>query len=128
MKEFVINQCQDVYRYLSAIDTKFPWVTQKPYPRDHVFDENQTVKWNRDKVDEMNIAINKSRMERMEAVNAYKCRLDDAIAEYMCTYLEGKLSVEKCREILDYASMEFEESLWEGDLDNILDMLDMALS
>lgn len=83
MTDFTITSGSDIMHALRDIDRKFYVATCKKYSSDHIFDENQTVKWNREEAARRNKEIledfTRTREMKFESLK----NLDRAIINYI---------------------------------------------
>ena len=123
-----IDRCEDIAKHIEQINKEHPYITERPLPADHIFDEDKSVKWNRIEVQRWNDTIREKRRLREES-RFYKMKLlEDDIIEYIYQYLDKKCSYDRCKIFYEKLYSEFEYSLYEGKLDSILDMIRVLLT
>jgi len=58
-------------------------IKSNPYPTDYVFDEDKSVKWNREKVIEENVKIENNKIEFKRQLNESREKFYDALYQYI---------------------------------------------
>ena len=80
---FEIHCGEDIEAAIRKIDKAFYVAHHKKFSPDHVFDENQTVKWNREEVERRNQAIHDEYRKAMEAKSQSYTNLYEEIYRYI---------------------------------------------
>ena len=81
--KFEIHCSDDIDLAIRQIDKTFYVARHTKFPVDHVFDEDKSVKWNREEVDRRNQVIHDEWKSAMEAKNESYQNLDEAIYKYI---------------------------------------------
>lgn len=97
--KFEIHCGADIEQAIRQIDKTFYVAHHKKFPVDHVFDEDMSVKWNREEVERRNQAIHDEWKAAMEAKSEsyhnlyeeiYRYIMDEAVFGRHFTYNEAK--------------------------------------
>lgn len=86
LSDFYIMCYHDIYDNLNDIYRKIEIPSEKPKPEGYVFDEDRSVKWNREQVTLYNTDIAAARKEAYEVRNESLRNLDKAVVDYMMKY------------------------------------------
>ena len=130
--EFAIWEAQDIHKYQRQIGSMRHWhgLSSEKKPDNYVWDEDESVRWNRMKTEEYNDAIDKkiedAKAEYQQAVEA----LDNAVADYIIEDLkmnDVELSREKAVILWHWLENEHDSDAanW---LNSYLDILAKVLS
>jgi predicted nucleic acid-binding Zn-ribbon protein len=94
------------------------------YRVDHVFDEEKSVRWNREEVERQNQAIDDERKAAYAARNAAIKELDEAVVKYITetTHLNEKLA-----EKVLYAVQRDHEDNWWNYVDDLADFTEAVI-
>ena len=84
--DFYITCPHDIYNELVDIEKQIPLPGGKPKPITHVFDEEKSVKWNREQVEAYNKKTAELRREAVECRAQSHRNLDKAVVNYMVEY------------------------------------------
>lgn len=83
---FYIMCYNDISGEIRDIEKKIPIPSLAPKPANYVFDEDQTVRWNREQVDIYNQKNSELRREAVELRAQSYRNLDKAVVDYMMQY------------------------------------------
>jgi LPS sulfotransferase NodH len=83
---FYIMCYNDISGEVRDIEKKIPIPSLTPKPANYVFDEDQTVRWNREQVDIYNQKNSELRREAVELRAQSYRNLDKAVVDYMVEY------------------------------------------
>lgn len=128
IEDLVIEECRDIATLIKRIDEMYPTRRPKLFDETHVFDEDQSVKWNREEVKRWNETSEKTWKNNVESNQRAKQLLDHSINKYIYEELEHKWSWKQCQVFYNHAYAEFEWSLFEGKLDTLIEMIHATLS
>lgn len=121
--DFYIMCYHDAYEALVDIDKKIKIPHQVPKSITYVFDEEKSVRWNREQVDLFNREVAETRREAVECRAQSLRNLDKALVNYMIEY-EAKSTTP--RVIVEYivrkAQVDHEDDWW----NYLSDYLDFA--
>jgi len=79
-----------------AYKNKLPYPNKTKYKEWHVFDENKTVKWNKEEVVRQNVIIDEEKEQYQKESNYWQCQLnDDVIKALVNSYDFNKAQAEK---------------------------------
>ena len=84
------------------------------YKEDYIFDENMSVKWNREKVIAENQRMENTNKLDKERVDVLKKKYDDALNQFLLTdeeFGKGQLTVEQLNKIQEFMMVEFEDDM-----------------
>ena len=84
--EFCIACYHDIYNELVDIDKQIPVPSMAPKSITHVFDEEKSVRWNREQVEIFNKQAAEARREAVECRAQSHRNLDKAVVGYMVEY------------------------------------------
>jgi predicted enzyme involved in methoxymalonyl-ACP biosynthesis len=84
--EFCIACYHDIYNELVDIDKQIPVPSAAPKSITHVFDEEKSVRWNREQVEIFNKQASEARREAVEYRALSRRNLDKAVVDYMVEY------------------------------------------
>lgn len=84
--DFCIMCYNDIYQELVDIEKKITVPSTAPKSITHVFDEEQSVRWNREQVELFNKQAAEARREAVECRAESRRNLDKAIVDYMVEY------------------------------------------
>jgi hypothetical protein len=87
--EFCIACYHDIYNELVDIDKQIPVPSAAPKSITHVFDEEKSVRWNREQVEIFNKQASEARREAVECRAQSRRNLDKAVVDYMVEYEAG---------------------------------------
>lgn len=93
--EFGIMCYNDISSEVRDIEKKIPMPSLAPKPANYIFDENQTVRWNREQVDIYNQRNSELRREAVELRAQSYRNLDEAVVDYMAEY-EALATTPRC--------------------------------
>ncbi len=121
--DFYIMCYHDIYEALMDIEKKIPVPTTAPKSITHVFDEEQSVSWNREQVELFNKQASEARRAAVECRAKSRRNLDKVIVDYMVEYEANsdtpKAIVEK---VLARAQQDHDDDWW----NYLSDYLDFA--
>lgn len=123
VEDFQIIEGRDIYGCMKLIREENPIpVFQKMYLTTHVFDENKSVKWNREEVDRQNQQIQDNITRARNVRNESEKNLDRAVINYVMG--ESGYGVEITENlalnIINFAKEVHEDTWWEW-LDDVID-------
>lgn len=123
IEDFQIIEGRDIYECMKMIQQENPIPPyKKQYAPNHVFDENQTVKWNREEVVRQNQAaqdmVTRARNVRNESEN----NLHKAVVRYVIGQGSYGVVIDKdlAEDIINFAKDVHEDTWWEW-LDDVID-------
>ena len=121
--DFYIMCYHDAYEAIREIDTSIKIPHQAPKSITYVFDEEKSVRWNREQVELFNKEVAETRREAVECRAQSLRNLDKALVNYMIEY-EAKDTTP--RSIVEYvvrkAQVDHEDDWW----NYLSDYLDFA--
>ncbi len=123
VEDFQIIEGRDIYACMKMIQQENPVpVYTKQYAPGHVFDENQTVKWNREEVIRQNQAAQDSVTRARNVRNESENNLHKAVVRYIIG--QGSCGVhidsDMAENIINFAKNVHEDTWWEW-LDDVID-------
>ena len=111
--DFGIACYYDIWRNINDIYNKIKPPSEKPKSVGYVFDEDRSVKWNREQVELYNNDLAAEREEAYRVRRESLSNLDDAVIEYMHEYeAKSDTPIEVLRTVLTYARMAHEDEYW----------------
>jgi hypothetical protein len=121
---FDIQCAHDIYECFEMIYKVFRVPNTTKYRADHVFDEEKSVRWNREEVERQNQAIDDERKAAYAARNAAIKELDEAVVKYITetTHLNKKLA-----EKVLYAVQRDHEDNWWNYVDDLADFTEAVI-
>ena len=96
---------------------------EQPVKKDYVFDENQSVKWNREQVEKYNNDINTRKKYRQSMIYQELHQIQIATVQYIQSELSPHVSEEQAGKLYEKLYSEFESGLFQGKLDTLLDAI-----
>ena len=84
--DFCIMCYHDIYKEVVDIEKQIKVPTAAPKSITHVFDEEKSVRWNREQVEIYNREISEARREAVECRAHSRRNLDKAVVDYMVEY------------------------------------------
>ena len=84
--DFDIKCYHDIYNDLVYIDKQIPVPSAAPKSITHVFDEEKSVRWNREQVEAYNKKTAELRREAVECRAQSRRNLNKAVVDYMVEY------------------------------------------
>ncbi len=84
--DFYIRCYHDIYNEFVDIDKQIPLPPAAPKPSTYIFDEEKSVRWNREQVDAYNQKTSELRREAVECRAQSRRNLDKAVVDYMVEY------------------------------------------
>ena len=128
--DFYIMCYHDIYEALADIYKKIEIPTSTPRSITYVFDEEQSVRWNREQVEVYNRELSDARKNAIETRNQSLRNLDRAVIDYMAEY-EAKDTTPRSvlARVVSHAQRDRDDDWWNylGDyLDFAEDILSIA--
>lgn len=120
---YEINSDRDIERHRNDVYKKYPYVMEQPVKKDYVFDENQSVKWNREQVEKHNNDINIRKKYRQSMIYQELHQIQIATVQYIQSELSPHVSEEQAEKLYEKLYSEFESGLFQGKLDTLLDAI-----
>lgn len=93
---------------------------EQPVKKDYVFDENQSVKWNREQVEKHNNDINTRKKYRQSMIYQELHQIQIATVQYIQSELSPHVSEGHAARLYEKLYSEFESGLFQGKLDTLL--------
>jgi hypothetical protein len=120
LTNFTINNSRDIYNALERLDQAFYVAPQPKYAENHVFDEDQSVRWNREEV----VRRNAERAEiykHARELKAQSCaNFEEAVINYIMQDLSYSYSFSRVEAIALLRAVRFHhESEWWNWLDDM---------
>lgn len=84
--DFYIKCYHDIYNELVDIDKQIPTPSTAPKSITYIFDEEKSVRWNREQVEIFNKQVSEARREAVECRAQSRRNLDKAVVDYMVEY------------------------------------------
>ena len=84
--DFYIMCYNDIYKELIDIDKQIPVPSVAPKSITYVFDEEKSVRWNREQVEIYNKQISETRKEAVECRSQSRKNLTKAVVKYMIEF------------------------------------------
>jgi hypothetical protein len=111
--DFYITCLHDIYNELVDIEKQIPLPGGKPKSITHVFDEEKSVKWNREQVEAYNKKTAELRREAVECrAQSYK-NLDEAVIDYLMQYeAESTTPRAVIKEVVIRAQKDHDDDWW----------------
>lgn len=111
--EFGIMCYNDISSEVRNIEKKIPIPSLAPKPANYIFDENQTVRWNREQVDIYNQRNSELRREAVELRAQSYRNLDGAVVDYMAEY-EALAATPRCviEKVVARAQQDHDDDWW----------------
>ena len=81
--KFIINSNEDIQKAIALIEKMFPDIPCKEYPKNYVFNENKSVKWNREEVIRINRELCEDRATKRRLKTLAYTILDTNIISYI---------------------------------------------
>jgi hypothetical protein len=122
---FEINSGYEITLAIDRIHKEVVIPFEHKFKDGHVFDENKSVKWNREEVVRQNALIDQRRKDAYEHRNRLYTELHNAAIHYVMCDLDAsgkKISDEDANKIISYAKKEHDNE-WGSYLDSLLDFL-----
>lgn len=84
---------EEIYNNISAgqYDASVPYPSVKRYPKDHIFDEEKSVRWNREKAAEEN----NKRQQKLADYRASVLAGEDAFRSDVLSFIESEYDLNK---------------------------------
>lgn len=120
---YKINSCRDIERLRNDVYKRYPYVHEIPLRKDHVIDEDMSVKWNREAVELHNKEIIARRKERNGKIYAELHQIEIATVKWIKSELSDKVSEEQAQRLYNKLYSQFEQTLFEGKLDSLLEAI-----
>lgn len=117
---YEINSDRDIERHRNDVYKKYPYVMEQPVKKDYVFDENQSVKWNREQVEKHNNDINTRKKYRQSMIYQELHQIQIATVQYIQSELSPHVSEGQAARLYEKLYREFESGLFQGKLDTLL--------
>ena len=121
MKNINIVEGRDILDYIKKIEEEYPRTTCKLIAPGHVFDDEQSVRWNREERERQNAAIIEEHRQRDEARKEANRLLEEAIIEYVMNYPLGFKFCRKAAERIIQEAREQRDGCWYEWLDDFID-------
>ena len=112
-----------IYKYGLTIIIFDNWYDLEGHIPDYVFDENQSVKWNREQVEKHNNDINTRKKYRQSMIYQELHQIQVATVQYIQSELSPHISEEQAGKLYEKLYSEFESGLFQGKLDTLLDAI-----
>ena len=100
--------------WITAIARRTHFKKADFYKEDYVFDENMSVKWNKEKVQAENQRMENANKLGQERVNVYKKKYDEALQHFLLTdaeYGRGQLNEAQLNKIQEFMIDEFDDAM-----------------
>lgn len=84
------------------------------YKEDYIFDENMSVKWNKEKVQAENQRMENTNRLDQERVEVFKKKYDEALRQFLLTddeYGRGQLSEAQLNQIQEFMADDFDDDV-----------------
>ena len=84
------------------------------YKEDYVFDENMSVKWNKEKVQAENQRMENTNRLDQERVKVFKKKYDEALQQFLLAddeYGRGQLNEDQLNKIQEFMTDEFDDTM-----------------
>ena len=126
--EFHIMCYHDIYNELVDIDKQIPVPSAAPKPSTYIFDEEKSVRWNREQVDAYNQKTSELRREAVDRRAQSRRNLDKAIVDYMVEYEANSDTPRAVVEKVVARAQQDHEDDWWNYLSDYLDFAEDILS
>lgn len=105
-------------------DNKIPYPRKSKLKEDHVFDENKSVKWNREEVVRYNKSVDEERIKYREETNRLSAKLHDDIINALVN--EYNFTKNQANKIYDYAYMHWHSCMSDflNNLEELCELID----
>lgn len=112
IKNFEIESSNDIYKALVMIEQTCRLPSQGKLPDNYIFDEEKSVRWNREEVVRFNQDIQAAKRE-MADVKKYSLRnLDEAILDYLLVNGNAEMNRNVARLVLEKAKYLHDSEWW----------------
>lgn len=126
--DFYIMCYNDIYQELVDIEKKITVPSTAPKSITHVFDEEKSVRWNREQVELFNKQAAEARREAVECRAKSRRNLDKAIVDYMVEYEANSDTPRAVVEKVVARAQQDREDDWWNYLSDYLDFAEDILS
>ena len=117
---FTITSSRDIYNALEKLDRAFYVPPQPKYAEDHVFDEDKSVRWNREEVVRRNTERAEAHKRARELKNQSCNNFEEAVINYIMQDLSYSYSFSRTEAIALLRAVRFHhESEWWNWLDDM---------
>jgi hypothetical protein len=86
MTDFIIEDVNEIPGALETICNMYPYIYEGKKPEGFVFDEDKSVKWNREQVELFNKNLDADREKNRKLRYISKVNLDKAVVDYILKY------------------------------------------
>ena len=86
MTDFIIEDVNEIPGALETICHMYPYIYEGKKPEGFVFDEDKSVKWNREQVEIYNKKLDEDREKHRKLRYISKVNLDKAVIDYILKY------------------------------------------
>ena len=113
MTNFKLIDLYEIPELLEIICDRYRIIYESKKPKDFVFDEDKSVKWNKEQVELFNKNMEDERAKARELRRISKANLDEAVVDYI---IKSESSVDMSRAaakcILDRAKIDHDDCWW----------------
>lgn len=100
--------------WINAVASRTHFKKADFYKEDYIFDENMSVKWNKEKVQAENQRMENTNKLDQERVNVFRKKYDEALQHFLLTddeYGRGQLSEAQLNKIQEFMIDEFDDTM-----------------
>lgn len=113
LTDFIIEDINEIPGALELICNMYPYIYESRKPEGFVFDEDKSVKWNREQVENYNKKLDEDREKHKKLRYISKVNLDKAIVDYIINHeTSTNMSRAIANGLLSKVKLEHDDCWW----------------